>query len=251
MPAMASRDRIRVLPLIRKVTLFNEAVCRSFLQRVCKLLPGVAGDIDWSGGDPTSPHDTAACVVWLFLGQVTPPPPPVTAGPLDRTPPSLTSPLSRPQVGAPCKRARLHESGVPSDVVDRVAAAMAGSDHLTLFHTKRPSAGLAAEPLLLLTGLPADMRPRELRLMVCSLPSFRAAALALHDGVPMGFVWFDSQVAAKCALVALKHLILDAACPCSMRVTFHETAARLPVPPLRHLTSPWNRPGMDSDTASH
>ncbi len=133
-------------------------------------------------------------------------------------------------MGDAYKRSRLLEAGFPPPFVDAVARAMAPVGDVPLFETVRPSDALTGRPLLVLTGLPADIRPRELRLMVCSLPGFRAASLATRNGVPTAYVWWNAQADAQCAVVVLRHLTLEAGCPCPLHRLLPPHLGR-PAPP--------------------
>ena len=222
---------IPILPVVRKTTRYSDSVCLPALHRVCRLLPCLAKRVEWADGLPSASPDIAASVIWIFLGKVTPCVLQSLHRPFFPSPLQLTFPCRPAQIGDGCKRSRLLEAGFTPATVHAAADVIAPLGDVPLFHTERSAAQLAHTPLLLLTGLPADMLPRELRLMVCCLPGFKAASLTVRHNVPMAYVWWDSEVAAQCALVTLKHLILDAACPCPMRVSFHRNAALLTLPP--------------------
>lgn len=76
-------------------------------------------------------------------------------------------------------------------------------------------------PVTTITGLPADCKPREVRLLVSQMKGYKGMGTRIHNGTPLVYVWWMTTGNASKARARLLIARIDPACPCALDVQVH------------------------------
>ncbi|XP_054983676.1 RNA-binding protein with multiple splicing 2 [Sorex araneus] len=104
-----------------------------------------------------------------------------------------------------------------------------------------PGAGCAPEEevrTLFVSGLPVDIKPRELYLLFRPFKGYEGSLIKFISRQPIGFVVFDSRVRAEVAKDALNGICFDPENPQTLRLEFAKANTKMAKSKLRATPNP-------------
>ncbi|KAK6294172.1 RNA-binding protein, mRNA-processing factor 2a [Coregonus clupeaformis] len=93
---------------------------------------------------------------------------------------------------------------------------------------------------LFVSGLPVDIKPRELYLLFRPFKGYEGSLIKLTSKQPVGFVTFDNRTGAEAAKNALNGIRFDPECPQTLRLEFAKANTKMAKSKLMGTPNPTN-----------
>ncbi|XP_071390378.1 RNA-binding protein, mRNA-processing factor 2a isoform X1 [Centroberyx affinis] len=123
------------------------------------------------------------------------------------------------------------------------AAAAAATVNMSLKSDAEPNNNVSIEEevrTLFVSGLPVDIKPRELYLLFRPFKGYEGSLIKLTSKQPVGFVTFDSRSGAEAAKNALNGIRFDPESPQTLRLEFAKANTKMAKSKLMATPNPTN-----------
>ncbi|XP_037310104.2 RNA-binding protein, mRNA-processing factor 2a isoform X2 [Pungitius pungitius] len=124
-----------------------------------------------------------------------------------------------------------------------LCAAAAGAADMSLKADAEPSSNVSIEEevrTLFVSGLPVDIKPRELYLLFRPFKGYEGSLIKLTSKQPVGFVTFDSRTGAEAAKNSLNGIRFDPESPQTLRLEFAKANTKMAKSKLMATPNPTN-----------
>ncbi|XP_073320757.1 RNA-binding protein, mRNA-processing factor 2a isoform X2 [Pagrus major] len=129
------------------------------------------------------------------------------------------------------------------DLILCAAAAAEATDDMSLKTDAEPNNNVSIEEevrTLFVSGLPVDIKPRELYLLFRPFKGYEGSLIKLTSKQPVGFVTFDSRSGAEAAKNALNGIRFDPESPQTLRLEFAKANTKMAKSKLMATPNPTN-----------
>ncbi|XP_035507754.1 RNA-binding protein with multiple splicing 2 isoform X2 [Morone saxatilis] len=172
--------------------------------------------------------------------------------------PTDTSPSStaRPHLGTSLLKFKRHQDfhgsfrrtwgkyhSTKKDLILSAAAATEATVNMSLKADAEPNNNVSIEEevrTLFVSGLPVDIKPRELYLLFRPFKGYEGSLIKLTSKQPVGFVTFDSRSGAEAAKNALNGIRFDPESPQTLRLEFAKANTKMAKSKLMATPNPTN-----------